>query len=240
MLWNAIMAITAVVSMVAYVVTALYILDELKGQQKDRLLSVTNDLFAIWQDRDFMEAQLWLTLRLEESTWPSFVARHRYDYGEGAFHRVGSFYDRVGTLIRLGFIDDQEILATIGGYAIAVWNKIGPLVREARSIENSELFRDFERMLPACHACYVPALGADASITPFSIVQPDHDARIDLQALKRRLDRSEPLTLLDVRQTAQVDQDRRTLPGALWIPPDELERRLAELPREREVIAYCA
>ena len=134
MLWNAIMAITAVVSMVAYVVTALYIRDQLKGQQKDRLLSVTNDLFAIWQDRDFMEAQLWLTLRLEESTWPSFVARHRYDYGEGAFHRVGSFYDRVGTLIRLGFIDDREILATIGGYAIAVWNKIGPLVRSTSEL----------------------------------------------------------------------------------------------------------
>ena len=88
MLWNVIMAITAVISMVAYVLTALYIRDQLKGQQKDRFLSVTNDLFTIWQERAFMEAQLWLIHRLEESTWPSFVARHRCDYGEVAFHRV--------------------------------------------------------------------------------------------------------------------------------------------------------
>ena len=58
--------------------------------------------------------------------------------------------------------------------------------------------------------------------------------------LKRKLDRSKPLTLLDVRQPAQVDQDRRTLPHAVWIPPDEVERRHAELPADREVIAYCA
>jgi hypothetical protein len=238
MLWDAIMAVAAVVSMVAYVLTALYIRDQLKGQQKDRYLSVTNDLFTTWQDRDFMEAQLWLIHRLQEADWQSFVAKHRCDYGEIAFHRVGSFYDRVGTLIRLGFVDDREILATIGGYAIAVWNKIGPLVREARAIENSELFRDYERMLPACHACYVPALGTRAAIAPFAIAQPD-DGKIDLETLERKLDRSEPLTLLDVRQTAQLDQDRRTLPHAVRIPPDELERRHAELPADREVIAYC-
>jgi hypothetical protein len=239
MVWEAITAIAAVISMVAYVLTALYIHDQLKGQQKDRFLSVTNDLFTTWQDRDFMAAQLWLIHRLEETTWQDFIAKHRCDHGEITFHRVGSFYDRVGTLIRLGFIDDREILATIGGYAIAVWSKIGPLVREARAIENSELFRDYERMLPACHACYVPALGTTAPITPFSIAQPADDVRIELKAVKRKLDRAEPLTLLDVRQASQVDQDPRTLPGAVRIPPDEVERRSSELTAEREIITYC-
>jgi hypothetical protein len=246
MLWDAIMAIAAVISMVAYVLTALYIRDQLKGQQQDRYLHVTNDLFTTWQDRDFMEAQLWLIHRLEETDWKSFVGKHRSDYGEIAFHRVGSFYDRVGTLVRLGFVNDREILATIGGYAIAVWNKIEPLVREARAIENSELFTDYQRLLPACHACYVPALGENVPVAPFSVVQPTTDtdvdaaARIDIATLKRRLDRSEPLTLLDVRQTSQLEQDRRTLPRALPIPPEEVEHRLADLPEARDIIAYCA
>ena len=99
MVWDAITAIASAVSMVAFVLTAIYIRDQLKGQQKDRYLSVTNDLFTTWQDRDFMEAQLWLIHRLQETTWPDFVAQHRCDYGEIAFHRVGSFYDRVGTLV---------------------------------------------------------------------------------------------------------------------------------------------
>src|SRR5262245_13142623 len=240
MVWDAVTAIASVVSMVAFVLTALYIRDQLKGEQKDRYLSVTNDLFTTWQDRAFMEAQLWLIHRLQETTWQGFVAKHRGDHGEIAFHRVGSFYDRVGTLIRLGFVDDREILTTIGGYAIAVWNKIGSLVREARAIENSELFRDYERMLPACHACYVPALGTGTPVAPFSMVQPDDAPRIDIPTLRRRLDRSEPLTLLDVRQTAQLDQDRRTLPRARHLPPDEVGRWYAELPADGEIVAYCA
>src|SRR5205807_6095276 len=143
------------ISMVAYVLTAIFIRDQLRGQQKDRYLVVTNDLFTTWQDRDFMDAQLWLIHGLQETTWRDFVAKHRCDYGEIAFHRVGSFYDRVGTLVRLGFVNDREILETLSGYAIAVWNKIEPLVREARRIENSELFHYYEWLLPVCRDCYV-------------------------------------------------------------------------------------
>jgi hypothetical protein len=36
-------------------------------------------------------------------------------------HRVGGFYDRVGNLIRHKLINEDDILHTIGGYAIAVW-----------------------------------------------------------------------------------------------------------------------
>ncbi len=239
MIWDAITAISSVISMVAFVLTALYIRDQLKGQQRDRYLHVTSELFTNWQDREFMEAQLWLVHRLQEKEWRSFISTHRCDYGEIAFHRVGGFYDRVGTLVRLGFVNEQEILTTIGGHAIAVWNKIEPLVREARATENSELFRDFERMLPACHACYVPALSIGTPIAPFAVVQPADDIRIDIATLKRRIDRFEPVTILDVRQSAHVEQDRRSLPHAISIRPDEIETRYAELPDDRDVIAYC-
>jgi hypothetical protein len=239
MLWTIISAVAAVISTITYILTAIYVRDQLKGQQKDRYLHVTTELFTNWQDRDFMEAQLWLVHRLQETDWTNFVAKHRCDYGEIAFHRVGSFYDRVGTLVRLGFVNEREILTTIGSHAIAVWNKIEPLVREARATENSDLFRDFERMLPACHSCYVPALSPGTPVAPFSLVQPADIAKIDVATLKQKLDRSEPLTILDVRQAAHVDLDRRALPHAMLFPPDEVESRYTELPPDREVIAYC-
>ena len=47
------------------------------------------------------------------------------------------------------------------------------------------------------------------------------------------------MTLLDVRQPSEVVGDPRTLPGAVVIAPDDLEKRYEELSREREVIAYC-
>src|SRR5438270_1916298 len=187
MIWSIITAIAGVISTIAFVLTALYVRAELKQMDRSRFLQVTSDLFATWQSREFMDAQLWLLHRLQETTWEEFVAKHRGDTGEAAFHRVGSFYDRVGTLVRLGFVDEKEILSTIGAYAIAVWQKIEPLVREARRIENSVLFDDFERLLPACYECYVPSLGKGARVTPFSIAQPAE--RISRDALQRRLKR---------------------------------------------------
>jgi hypothetical protein len=238
MVWDALTAIASVVSMIAFVATAIYVRGQLRALEKDRYLEITNQLFAIWQSREFMEAQLWLLHRLEETTWERFVEAHRADTGEEAFHRVGSFYDRVGTLVRLGFVNEKEILSTIGAYAIAVWQKVEPLVTEARRVENSVLFDDFERLLPACHECYVPALGRDAQVTPFSLAQPRD--RISVGGLQRRLSRGEPVTLLDVRHPVQHNRDPEMLPGARWIPPDEVEMRFAELPRDREVVAYCA
>lgn len=53
-----------------------------------------------------------------------------------------------------------------------------------------------------------------------------------MERLKRRA-----VTLLDVRPADEFAAGH--LPGALNIPLDELARRLAELPRRREVVAYC-
>lgn len=49
--------------------------------------------------------------------------------------------------------------------------------------------------------------------------------------------RTESITLLDLRPEDEFALGH--LPGALNIPLDQLEARLAELPKGREVIAYC-
>lgn len=54
--------------------------------------------------------------------------------------------------------------------------------------------------------------------------------------LLRRIRRGE-VTLVDVRPAAEYDAGH--LPGALSIPLPELRRRLPELPRDAEVVAYC-
>jgi rhodanese-related sulfurtransferase/DNA-binding HxlR family transcriptional regulator len=55
--------------------------------------------------------------------------------------------------------------------------------------------------------------------------------------LARRLKVGEDLVVLDVRPAAEHAAGH--LPGAVSIPVDELRRRLAELPGDREVVAYC-
>ena len=53
----------------------------------------------------------------------------------------------------------------------------------------------------------------------------------------RRLMRDDSVTVVDVRPEEEFRAGH--IPGALSIPVRELKRRLRELPRAREVIAYC-
>ena len=57
------------------------------------------------------------------------------------------------------------------------------------------------------------------------------------EELARRLQDGDPLVVLDVRPVAEHVAGH--LPGAVSIPIDELRRRLAELPADREIVAYC-
>jgi rhodanese-related sulfurtransferase len=60
---------------------------------------------------------------------------------------------------------------------------------------------------------------------------------ITRQELARRLADGDELVVLDVRPTEEHAAGH--LPGAVSIPLAELQRRLAELPRDREIVAYC-
>jgi rhodanese-related sulfurtransferase len=57
------------------------------------------------------------------------------------------------------------------------------------------------------------------------------------EELARRLEDGDDLVVLDVRPAAEYAAGH--VPGAVSIPVGELRRRLAELPRDREVVAYC-
>lgn len=49
--------------------------------------------------------------------------------------------------------------------------------------------------------------------------------------------RSGEVTLLDVRPPEEFEAGH--IPGAVSVPLDELEKRLADLPRDRDIVAYC-
>ena len=59
---------------------------------------------------------------------------------------------------------------------------------------------------------------------------------VDREALLARGRRGE-VTVLDVRPREEYQAGH--IPGAVSVPLDELEQHLAELPRDREVVAYC-
>lgn len=68
------------------------------------------------------------------------------------------------------------------------------------------------------------------------VAQPDKLASVDRRALLARA-RNGEVVVIDVRP--QAEYEAAHLPFARSMPLDELQHRLAELPRRREIVAYC-
>jgi membrane protein DedA with SNARE-associated domain len=64
-------------------------------------------------------------------------------------------------------------------------------------------------------------------------------ARITPEELKSKLDAGEEPLILDVRHTLEFKAEPQTIPGALFLPLEQLEKGHPSIPRHREIILYC-
>lgn len=64
-------------------------------------------------------------------------------------------------------------------------------------------------------------------------------ARIAPHELKTKLDAGEPVTIIDLRHPLDLLPDPRTLPGAMQISPEDLEKRQGEITRDGEIVLFC-
>jgi len=64
-------------------------------------------------------------------------------------------------------------------------------------------------------------------------------AHITPEELKGKLDGREEVVILDVRHLIEFQADPQTLPGAFYLPLEQLDEGHQRIPRDREVIVYC-
>lgn len=64
-------------------------------------------------------------------------------------------------------------------------------------------------------------------------------ARIAPEELKELLDAGDEVLIVDLRDALDFDSHPHLILNAVRIPPDELEARHEELPRDRDLILYC-
>ncbi len=65
-------------------------------------------------------------------------------------------------------------------------------------------------------------------------------ARIDVDELREMIERGKAPLILDARSHVLRQLDARSIPGSIAVDPDDLDRALAEIDRDREVVVYCA
>lgn len=68
----------------------------------------------------------------------------------------------------------------------------------------------------------------------------DHrTARITVDEFATRLASGEQFSIIDLRHAMDFEADPEMIPGAIHLPVEQIERRVGEIPREREIILYC-
>lgn len=65
-------------------------------------------------------------------------------------------------------------------------------------------------------------------------------ARISPEDLRRKLDAGEDIAILDLRTALDVTAVPYAIPGSRWIPAEQLNDRLADIPHDRELVLYCS
>jgi len=138
-----------------------------------------------------------------------------------------------------------EALATELGHSVANTSHHLQVLRRARLVEAEKagLYVTY-RLADTAVSTFFLALRrlAEARLAEVEQVTRQYlDARgalesVNTDELIRRV-RSGDVTILDVRPPEEYRAGH--IPGALSVPLSELKTRLAELPKDREVVAYC-
>lgn len=105
--------------------------------------------------------------------------------------------------------------------------------KEFMRMQRMILFLVFIVLLVGVSLILLPRLHTNAAAR---VVSPQTESeRITIDEFKALLAKPEPVVIIDVRGEAA-----KKIKGALHIPLPELESRLSEIPRDREIVTYCA
>ena len=138
-----------------------------------------------------------------------------------------------------------EMLAELAGQSVANTSHHLQVLRATRLVEGDKegvhvryrladqdvcVFYQGLRQLAEAHLAEIESVTRDF-LAHRGVMEP-----VDSEDLLERVRRGE-VTVLDVRPSEEYRAAH--IPGALSVPLDDLEQRLGELPRDREVVAYC-
>ncbi|MBI2935033.1 MAG: hypothetical protein HYY29_05625 [Chloroflexi bacterium] len=77
-----------------------------------------------------------------------------------------------------------------------------------------------------------------AAFDPGRAVYPE-TARMTVEELKKKLDRKEPVFIIDTRSSITWRESEVKLPGAVRFHYQDLEENIDAVPRGRPIVIYC-
>ncbi len=179
---------------------------------------------------------------------------------ESCVDRTQSMFSRRGTwtLVISKFVPGMNVIASpmagmtgISRWHFLVLNLIGALFFASALVIPGYLFnQELEGLLTAIStsgrvvlslvaALFVAYIGIKY-VRRVQFVRKLRVARISPEELRRQLEASSGLVVLDLRLPSHFAQSPETLPTAIRMAPNEVSRRHSEIPRDRDIVLYCS
>ena len=64
--------------------------------------------------------------------------------------------------------------------------------------------------------------------------------RITVEELKSKIEKKEPVTIIDARSKSSYDSSDKKIKGAVRMTSEDVNQQSKALPRDTEVVVYCA
>ena|SRR5262252_7370638 len=71
-------------------------------------------------------------------------------------------------------------------------------------------------------------------------VQKAQAGRITVDELKTKLEKGEPVVIIDSRSPMSYASSNKQIKGAIRVPPSDIGPHVKDIPKDKELIVYCA
>jgi rhodanese-related sulfurtransferase len=83
--------------------------------------------------------------------------------------------------------------------------------------------------------------GASTATARQEVHKDDQDApRMSVAELLSRLEKHAPVVIVDARSEGSWEGSDKQIKGSVRIPVDQIESRMSDLPKDKEIIFYCS
>lgn len=135
---------SVIIAAASVVAASIFYSFQIRNQTRVRKADLVMRLYATFDTLDFQDAfhrVYWADFQDYDSLVEILGGRHVGTY-------LFTFFDQVGVLLRRGLIDSELVDALLGNSARQLWEKVTPVVREARTRSgDARLYEHFEHLI---------------------------------------------------------------------------------------------
>src|SRR4030067_1744558 len=132
---------TAILSALAGISAAVFLIIELRHMDKHRDLEISMKLFE-WAETDRLrKAFRWVENEFKFEDYEKYKVKVAEDFAVSDYpYQVESFFEEVGFLVNKKFVDIDVIVDRLGAYIVSNWKKLEPWIITMRKERSDKTF----------------------------------------------------------------------------------------------------